>query len=225
MAGSIVELIEKQRVAKKMYSEGITMAAIASKLGVTRPAVSYWLKQPPTQILARHAEREQQHKNILEGYKRGYTMREIGVALNITGERVRQILKSYGYTGVPRVSNKEQVRAEIQKRKAARVAETWGFTLAEYEKFCAKYGNSENANSPLRKYIQQRRNAGRRNIEWCISFADWWAIWRMSGKWNARGRGAGYCMARHNDTGPYKVGNVSIIPTRENSSQARKAKK
>lgn len=225
MTGTITDLVEKQREAKKMYADGLTMVAIARKLGVTRPAVSYWLKQPSTRILTRLAQQEQQHKNILEGYKRGYSMREIGDAIGITGERVRQILKSYGYVAVAHTPKKDAFREEIEKRKAARVAETWGLTLQEYKKFCAKYGNSDYSTSPMHKYIQQRKNARRRGVEWQFSFADWWAVWQKSNKWHVRGRGAGYCMSRHNDSGPYAVNNVSIVPTRENSRQAKKVKK
>jgi hypothetical protein len=67
-------------------------------------------------------------------------------------------------------------------------------------------------------YQAQRGKAKRRGIAWEISFADWLDVWNESGRWSERGIGASrYCMARHGDTGPYKVGNVSIQTNSANS--------
>jgi hypothetical protein len=56
-----------------------------------------------------------------------------------------------------------------------------------------------------------------------MSFDEWLAIWEGSGKYELRGNKKGcYCMARHGDRGPYKAGNVSIIPSTQNVSDAYK---
>jgi len=75
-------------------------------------------------------------------------------------------------------------------------------------------------------YVSQRGAAKTRGIAWEMSFLDWVGIWRDSGKLHLRGRGRGaYCMARHGDTGPYAVGNVSITTVEANSAEGiQKAK-
>jgi hypothetical protein len=70
-------------------------------------------------------------------------------------------------------------------------------------------------------YTKQRHNAGRRGIEWAINFVEWAAAWRESGHWLKRGKRSGcYCMARHGDAGPYRIGNVSIQPMEINCRDA-----
>jgi hypothetical protein len=72
--------------------------------------------------------------------------------------------------------------------------------------------------TPAMAYTHQRTSAGKRGVEWEISFPEWMAVWLESGRWELRGVGRGrYCMARHGDTGPYKVGNVSIQLATQNS--------
>ncbi len=73
----------------------------------------------------------------------------------------------------------------------------------------------------LKKYKTQYYNAKTRNIPFEITFEEWCNIWISSGKWDQRGKGANkYVMARHNDIGPYKVGNVSIKSQEQNTHEA-----
>lgn len=77
--------------------------------------------------------------------------------------------------------------------------------------------------SDANRYQSQRGKARKRGISWEISLAEWIAVWADSGKRELRGRGKGrYCMARHGDCGPYRVGNVSIILASENSREGIK---
>ena len=220
MTGTVADRAARQRKAKEMYKNGATLVEIANTVGVTRPAVSYWLRAQPD-LEKQTAYQNKMHTRIIAAYQQGNTMAIIGAELGISGERVRQILKEYGIVGVSRVSRQPERREAAQKRKEARVARLWGLSWVDYRQLCARYGTSEVPTSPFRKYIQQRKNAKSRGIKWAITFADWWGVWQASGKWSARGRGDGYCMARLGDKGPYKVGNVEIISTRENSRQAR----
>lgn len=65
--------------------------------------------------------------------------------------------------------------------------------------------------SPRGKYSLHKGNAHNRGVEFQLTFEEWWAIWSLSGKWAKRGNRSGlYVMARHNDLGPYRVGNVAI---------------
>lgn len=72
--------------------------------------------------------------------------------------------------------------------------------------------------SPRVRFVDQRRGARKRGIEWQLTFEQWWQIWSDSGMYPLRGSGAGkYVMARLGpDIGPYAVGNVRIALWREN---------
>lgn len=72
-----------------------------------------------------------------------------------------------------------------------------------------------------KRFIQQKSDAKRRKIEWMFTFEEWCEVWKLSGKWDQRGRGKGkYVMARHGDVGPYEKTNVSIKLCEENSQEA-----
>ena len=62
-----------------------------------------------------------------------------------------------------------------------------------------------------KKYVENKNNAKRRRIDFLLSLEEWCEIWRRSGKWLERGRGADkYCMCRKGDIGAYSLGNVFI---------------
>ncbi len=64
----------------------------------------------------------------------------------------------------------------------------------------------------------QKARAGKRGIEFLLTFEEWLKIWEDSGHIHERGRlKHQYCMARNGDCGPYAVGNVSIITMEENT--------
>jgi hypothetical protein len=68
-------------------------------------------------------------------------------------------------------------------------------------------------------FCVQRWHAGRRGVEWNLTFEEWLQIWNDSGKLHLRGRGKGkYCMARFNDVGPYALGNVYITTNEKNNT-------
>lgn len=70
--------------------------------------------------------------------------------------------------------------------------------------------------TPAMLYAGQRGKAAIREIEWRLTFPQWWEIWQASGKWEQRGRGQGCVMARNGDAGPYAVGNVYICTNGQN---------
>ena len=68
-----------------------------------------------------------------------------------------------------------------------------------------------------RHYHAQKANAKVRGIPFELTYEEWLDIWMSSGFAHLRGKGIGkYCMGRYNDTGPYAVGNVCIIPHEKN---------
>ena len=72
------------------------------------------------------------------------------------------------------------------------------------------------------KYIVHKAGAKRRNIEFLLTFDEWYKIWQDSGKWHLRGRNKGqYVMCRYNDSGPYSVTNVFIDLTENNVRSAQ----
>jgi len=74
--------------------------------------------------------------------------------------------------------------------------------------------------TPLGRYTSQRRDAGRRGIEWKITLIEWWHVWVSSGHWAERGPGQGYVMCRFGDTGPYAANNVYIATNPQNARDA-----
>lgn len=77
----------------------------------------------------------------------------------------------------------------------------------------------------LDAFKQQRKNARYRGIGFELTFEQWLTIWEASGRLSQRGRGRGlYVMARFNDDGPYKVGNVKIMLNEENSIEGNLGK-
>ena len=74
-------------------------------------------------------------------------------------------------------------------------------------------------------YWSQIGSSNKRGVKFDLTYEQWLEIWESSGFAHLRGRGKGkYCMARHNDIGPYAVGNVSIMPISQNASDAHKGK-
>lgn len=74
-------------------------------------------------------------------------------------------------------------------------------------------------------FTRHKISAKTRGIEFRLSLLEWWSIWRDSGKWSERGRGASaYCMARTGDVGPYEIGNVYITTGAINCSDGQRTK-
>jgi hypothetical protein len=77
-----------------------------------------------------------------------------------------------------------------------------------------------------RKYRWHKNGAKSRGIDFLFTFEEWYDFWLQSGHWHERGKLSGqYAMARHNDIGPYQLGNVCIISNIENNSFAHKGNK
>jgi hypothetical protein len=76
--------------------------------------------------------------------------------------------------------------------------------------------------SPRQKFWYHRVRAEKAGIGFEFTFEQWWKFWQDSGHWDERGIGRGkYCMARFNDCGPYRIGNVRIITNEENGRELK----
>jgi peroxiredoxin len=78
------------------------------------------------------------------------------------------------------------------------------------------------ANNPERAaYTTHKHHAKLRDVPFLLTFDEWCAIWRESGKFAERGHCVGqYVMARTGDKGPYAVGNVRIATVSDNHAEA-----
>lgn len=68
------------------------------------------------------------------------------------------------------------------------------------------------------QYSRARNNALQRGVEWLFTKDSWLKVWKDSGHFHERGRGAGcYQMARKGDCGPYAEWNVVIVRMESNA--------
>jgi hypothetical protein len=154
-------------------------------------------------------------------YKMGETLEQIGKSHKITRERVRQVLKKcFGITGKDgggHVRSEASAAARRAQRDAAYMVR-FGCTHEQWRSVPrVRPGTPGYYRSPMGAFQNQRNNAGRRGIEWKLTFWQWWQVWMRSGHWSDRGRvKGGYVMSRNADTGPYSVENVSIILATDN---------
>lgn len=152
-------------------------------------------------------------------YRAGQTLQAIGTAYGITRERVRQLLAEIGVARTDRPKPPGPVERR-KERRATSIRTRWGIEPEVYAAMVERWGASSNQASPFRKYQYQKRNARTRGIEWAFTFGEWWSVWERSGKWERRGRGQGFCMARYGDTGPYSADNVYICTISQNFSDS-----
>lgn len=169
------------------------------------------LAHPPARVLA-----------LASRYREGQTLRQIGDAYGISHEWVRQLLAAIGITRNDGGQAQQKLQRALKSRakREAKCLRRWGLTLPDYAAFVKAYGNTAKRGSPMHRYMEQKRNACRRGIEWRFTFPQWWDVWERSGKWSRRGRGEGYCMGRYGDVGPYAADNVYICTIGQNFSDS-----
>lgn len=156
-------------------------------------------------------------------YRDGKTLQEVGDVFGLTRERVRQILKRAGVNpkeGGRSLSARRRRDAHLVERRIerdARAQEVYGCYHDEALALNDGLNLSDKAGYAA-AYVQQKRNADFRDVEWSITFPEWMVVWQESGHLSERGQGHGYCMARFRDLGPYEVGNVYITTCAANVS-------
>ena len=92
---------------------------------------------------------------------------------------------------------------------------------ANQERRLAEVHAWREANPEMLAYTTHKHHAKLRGIPFLLTFEEWCAIWRESGKFAERGHCKGqYVMARAGDAGPYAVGNVRITTVSDNHAEA-----
>lgn len=164
---------------------------------------------------------------MVQMYRSGMTLGEIGQEFNITRERVRQLISKAGISraeggiSARKVSSQVAYQDEVKRSRDARAQTLFG---CDYETAVQLNGGSSSfrvAHTRAAAYLRQKRSAVQnRDIEWLLTFPEWCRIWDESGKWSLRGRGRGaYCMSRKRDVGPYSIENVRIISNEQNIAE------
>lgn len=182
-----------------------------------------WVDQKTPATKKREAQHDARAEDMKRRVEAGETLDAIGKAYGLTRERVRQIIrKNYGEIIHERIQRRvenrlrqiEEHRVGKQDARAAR----WGLTGEEYARIRTRYGRRSDPHSPFQAYVNQERNAHRRDIPWTLTFPEWWAIWERSGKWEERGRPPGYGLARVNYARGFTSDNVKVVPGAESSA-------
>lgn len=228
--------ISKNQDVIKFHKEGKTLDEIIALTNKTdqqvRSALRYFgysIKKKVNKVIAVRNE------EILSIFKTGATYLEIATRYKISGERVRQIIDNFkkktslsGGIEIRRVilerKRKEKNKIDLQKKKSY-IRKKYGISLDEFKAICNQYGNSSGSASPFKKFNSHKANSIKRGIPFLFSFSEWFDAWIKSGKFEQRGRGFGYVMARYGDVGPYSKDNVYICTAAQNTADQYKSGK
>ena len=203
-----------------------TMAKLLGRIRMAQLATAFDVqirRHPEEYRNSQHgggAHANQRAADMASLYRSGMTLEQIGQKYGLTRERVRQILKSTGTKATDRGGVKEAAAARAAERRTKeaadnkRMLETFGVSKAVRQDVLSLNREMRRQGrgvyqTPTYAFTTQKNNAKRRGIHWGLSFAEWWAIWLASGKWDERGRGQ-YGLLRHGNTGPFVVGNVFV---------------
>lgn len=164
---------------------------------------------------------DRRRKAMAKLYRAGKTLQEIGDKYGVSRERVRQLISR---EGLRREGGGAFIRSLPKRIDAAREAARRRDDKCMRARGCLyeeaiRLNGGQLLTAPgckAKKYYFQKKTAAGRGIEWAISFPEWCEIWDGSGKWDLRGRGDGFCMARLMDTGAYSPENVYITSSNSN---------
>ena len=209
-----------------LKESGIPVSEIANKMGISQYILKTHFKSELNGYKRRLGLKECREKDLtmVNMFKSGETMEQIGKRFGICRERVRQILQRNGLTGkdggvrIRSAGNKIAKKKRKHARQDRIKREKLGCSIEEWRYFRAF--DEDYYKTPIHKYRQQRQNAKSRGIEWNLTIIEWWDVWERSGKWDSMGcRKNSYVMARHGDEGGYVKGNVKITTLSENSKE------
>lgn len=210
----------RQKVLAHCFSD-LDLSDIATAFGMTLGALRKLSSRTGLRMPQPSKQKEVRNDEMVDLYRSGFTLEEVGAKFGVGRERVRQVISKRGVSKkdggafVGAIERAKQAESERREQKNNRFLNIYGcsFKLALELNEGAKFATG---GSRARCFVQQRRTALHRGIQWEMTFPEWVRLWDESGHWSERCRG-GYCMARIGDTGPYKAGNVAIITFSQNS--------
>lgn len=165
---------------------------------------------------------------IVERLQSGETLQEIGDALGVTRERIRQIALKGGATGQTgrlkrkelRAKTAEERRADFLDRREGRYQGAYGCSYAEVIALNSGLPLTHPESRALgyrywvRNVLIVSKSSGN------LNFPQWCAVW--GDKWNERGRGTKYRIARIDRTKAFTTDNVICERGDESISRHRK---
>lgn len=172
---------------------------------------------------------------VVGAYRQGKTLEETGVLLDLTRERVRQILvkarsldildvREGGVTYRTKTLEQQRHKNKIEMEEK-RIRRFFGCGRDEFYRLNEGYSPwaGKGYRCPSRRsmaYIHQKR-AAVRAAEWNLTFPEWWSVWEKSGNWAFHGRGRGkMTLARLDNNKPFELNNVAIMLNENVSSMA-----
>jgi transposase len=206
------------------WNEGIPTSQIAEKYGVHVVTIYNAARAAGAKrkrVQPKSPTSESRAQQMIDAYSAGLSLKKIGEIHGVTRERVRQIISARGITrldggiAINSAARKVARSARIIARRDEQCIRVYGCIYSSLETLLG-VGVRLTSNKATKAYVQHRKNSAFRDIEFSLTFPQWWAVWQKSGKWEERGRGNGYVMARKGDNGSYSVGNVYICTQSQN---------
>lgn len=206
------------------YRRGDGVQKIAATMGIAvatgylilrRAGIPLRHRSPPRGLAPSQSDR---NTEIALKWKSGLTLEEVAADYGITRERVRQIVRKLGLppdVGGQSVKNllSCSIRKERRRRRdedsEAKCLERWGMSRESLNEI-SPYQRSH-PNHPTRIFTSFRNNVRRTGIRFELTFPQWWRLWQESGRWDERGRGFGYWMARWDSDQPWRLDNIRIV--------------
>lgn len=166
---------------------------------------------------------DERTQRMIDAYKEGRTLQEIGPAEGVSGERVRQILRkagvTYKHSGTHRRALSKTVLAETQRalRREEHCQKSYGCDWATFKKVTGSNA-MRRAGPVVRAYWDHKRNAQRSHIEWSLTLPEYMEL--VGPRLREIGRGR-MTLCRLDKVGPFSRENVQVLSQRENSLMAR----
>ena len=164
-----------------------------------------------------------------EGYRSGLSCEKVAEIHGVSRQCVQQALSAYmpDYAELRKkrvTERRESKRSDDMEKKErsliiaeAACQETYGCSIAEYEKACGDSFKNRQDNHLAKRYRQQASNAKRRKIVWALSFPIWASMLVYAGVQNDKR----YVIGRRNTLAGFIVGNVEVKTASECARDAQ----